>query len=125
MINAYQIRARRAIRYQHRSIQFWKILSSVLAAALCFAGPPIDNGNSLNAQYGSEQQLSVGSILLSSEKLADPNFAESVVLILHYDADDGTVGLIINRRTEIPISRIFSKMKHASQDPVYMGGPVA
>jgi putative transcriptional regulator len=103
-----------------RIIAMWGRFSvlSVLAVALCVAGLPA-------AQYGSEQRLSIGSMLVASEKLADPNFAESVILIVHYDDNDGTVGLIINRRTELPISRIFPKVKHATQDPVYMGGPVA
>jgi putative transcriptional regulator len=99
-------------------------LLSPLAVALCLAGLRNNNGNSRNAQYRSEQ-LSIGNILVASEKLGDPNFAESVVLIVHYDEDDGTVGVIINRRTEVPLSRIFPKAKHATQDPVYMGGPVA
>jgi putative transcriptional regulator len=90
-----------------------------LPLALCFAGLP-----SSNAQYRSEQQLSVGDILVAKEKLGDPNFAESVVLIVHFDDEDGTVGLIINRRTELPLSRIFPKTKSATHDPVYMGGPV-
>jgi putative transcriptional regulator len=97
----------------------------VLQVALCVAGLPTGNNNSLNAQYRSQQQLSMGDILVASEKLADPNFAESVVLIVHYDDDDGTIGLIINRRTEISLSEIFPKSKHATADPTYMGGPVA
>lgn len=76
------------------------------------------------AQYRAEQQLSTGNILVASDKLADPNFARSVVLIVQYAAEDGTVGLIINRRTDIPLSRVFPKTKHVSKDPVYMGGPV-
>jgi putative transcriptional regulator len=101
-----------------------KVLT-VLALALYLAGLSTGNGNSRDAQYRSEQQLSVGDILVANEKLADPNFAESVVLIVHYDDADGTVGLIINRRTEIPLSKIFPKKKHATHDPAYMGGPVA
>ncbi len=98
---------------------------SVLALALYLAGLPTCNGNSRDAQYRSEQQLSIGDILVANEKLADPNFAESVVLIVHYDDDEGTVGLIINRQTEIPLSQIFPKKKHTTHDPAYMGGPVA
>jgi hypothetical protein len=56
---------------------------------------------------------------------ADPHFAESVILVVQYDPAHGTVGLILNRRTEIPLSRLFPKVQHAPADPVYMGGPVA
>jgi putative transcriptional regulator len=44
---------------------------------------------------------------------------------VHFDDDDGTVGLILNRRTDIPLSKLFPKTKHATHDLAYMGGPVA
>jgi putative transcriptional regulator len=90
-----------------------KLAIGLVTAAFCFAG-----GNQ------AEQRLSTGSILVASDKLADPNFAESVILIVHYDPDEGTVGIVINRRTEITLLQIFPKIKHAGADPVYMGGPV-
>jgi putative transcriptional regulator len=90
-----------------------QVILGVLPVALCLAG-----------QYRPGQQISTGSLLVASDKLADPNFAESVVLIVQYDPDEGTVGIVINRRSDITISRIFPKMKRASTDPVYMGGPV-
>jgi putative transcriptional regulator len=77
-----------------------------------------------SAQYGVEQPLSVGDVLVANKKLADPNFAEAVVLLVQYDKDEGTVGLVINRKSEIPLSRIFPDIKHATADPVYIGGPV-
>jgi putative transcriptional regulator len=101
------------------------ILASLLAVAFAVAAMPTPEGIWHGAEYGSAQQVSVGEILVASEKLADPNFAQSVVLIVHYDDEDGTVGLVINRRTEIPLSRVFPKTKHAPADPVYMGGPVS
>jgi putative transcriptional regulator len=76
-------------------------------------------------QYGEQQQAHAGDLLVSSEKLGDPNFAESVVLIVRHDEEEGTLGLIINRRTEVPLSRIFPDIKGASGDPVYIGGPVS
>lgn len=101
-----------------RIVGMWGTISTLggLAIALSLAG---------HAQYRSEEHISIGDILVASEKLADPNFAESVVLIVHFDDDDGTVGLIINRQTELPVSRIFPKTKHATHDPAYMGGPIA
>jgi putative transcriptional regulator len=79
----------------------------------------------LGTQYSDEQQISAGHLLVASEKLGDPNFAESVVLVLEHDADKGTLGVIINRRTEVPLSRVFPEVKSASSDPVYVGGPVS
>lgn len=97
---------------------------SVLAAALSLAASPNRKTELRVAQYPSDHQISVGNILVASENLGDPNFAETVILIVQYDADDGVVGLILNRRTQIPLARIFPKVKHASADPAFMGGPV-
>lgn len=77
-----------------------------------------------SAQYGVEQPLSVGEVLVANKKLADPNFAEAVVLLVQYDKEEGTVGLVINRKSEISLSRVFPDIKGATSDPVYIGGPV-
>src|SRR5262249_23991721 len=59
--------------------------------------------------------------------LLDPNFAETVVLLVRY-GEDGVLGLIINRRTKIPIARLFPELPDSIKgrsDPLYNGGPVA
>ena len=95
-------------------------------SALALSIPGLFASNSIwtEAQYSSEQQLATGSILVANEKLGDPNFAHSVVLIVQFDEDNGAAGLILNRQTEVPVSRIFPKAKRATKDPIYMGGPV-
>lgn len=75
-------------------------------------------------QSGSHQDLAVGKILVAKPELADPNFAQSVVLIIHYDEDKGAVGLILNRRSNVPLSKALPDVKGAKDDPVYEGGPV-
>jgi len=77
------------------------------------------------AQTPRGQQPNAGDVLVASEKLGDPNFAESVVLILQHDDDNGTLGVVINRRSEVPLSQVFPDIKGASSDPVYVGGPVS
>jgi putative transcriptional regulator len=64
-------------------------------------------------------------LLVASRELGDPNFAKTVVLLIHYDAD-GVLGLILNRRTQVPLSRVLEGIKAAKDrsDPVYLGGPV-
>ncbi|MBZ5611160.1 MAG: YqgE/AlgH family protein [Acidobacteriia bacterium] len=71
-------------------------------------------------------QLAAGRFLVASRELGDPNFAEAVVLLLQYDAEQGAMGLIVNRRSDLPLSRLFQDMKEAKgrTDTVYMGGPV-
>jgi len=45
---------------------------------------------------------------------------------VRYDEDKGAMGLVVNKRTDVPISRVFHDLKEASgrNDPVYIGGPV-
>jgi len=68
----------------------------------------------------------VGRLLVASRDLGDANFAKTVILLVHYDEDQGAVGLVLNKRTDVPISRVFHDLKEASgrNDPVYIGGPV-
>ncbi len=75
---------------------------------------------------GQADKLAPGVFLVASRDLGDPNFAQSVVLLVHYDDENGAVGLIINRQTDVPLSRVFSELKEAKgrADPVYVGGPV-
>ena len=76
-------------------------------------------------QSRNPNDLGPGKLLVASRELADPNFAETVILLVHYDAE-GAVGLMLNRRTRLPISRVFAQIKEAKDlsDPVYFGGPV-
>jgi putative AlgH/UPF0301 family transcriptional regulator len=70
------------------------------------------------------RNLGAGKVLVASRNLGDPNFAETVVLLVHYNAK-GVVGLILNRRTDLPLSRVFEGQAAKDRsDPVYLGGPV-
>jgi putative transcriptional regulator len=70
--------------------------------------------------------LAVGRLLVASRDLGDPNFAKTVILLVHYSEGQGAVGLVINKRSDVPISRVLNDLKEASgrNDPVYIGGPV-
>jgi putative transcriptional regulator len=76
-------------------------------------------------QSKNAKDLGAGKLLVASRSLGDPNFAETVVLLVHYNAE-GVVGLILNRRTNVPLSRVLEGLKAAKDrsDPVYLGGPV-
>jgi len=79
----------------------------------------------LPVQSRNPKDLGAAKLLVASRDLADPNFAETVVLLVRHDAE-GVVGLILNRRTDVPLSRVFEGLKGAQgrSDPVYLGGPV-
>src|SRR5438309_46538 len=71
-------------------------------------------------------ELEAGKFLVASRGLGDPNFAGTVVLLLKFDDEEGALGIIVNRRTDVPLSRVFENIKTAKDrtDTVYIGGPV-
>jgi putative transcriptional regulator len=84
-------------------------------------------GGSAWARQGSRvtERLVPGVFLYSIPEMRDPNFAESVVVLLKKEAE-GAAGLIINRPTDILLSEALPDM--AGEDlqlPLYLGGPVA
>ena len=64
-------------------------------------------------------------LLKARAHLPDSNFADSVVLVMN-NVGHAPVGLIINRPTQVPLSRLFPDLKPLAQlhDKVYFGGPV-
>ena len=79
----------------------------------------------LPVQSKNPDQVGVGKLLVASRNLGDPNFMKTVILVVQYDAG-GVVGLILNRRTDLPVSTVLDGVKGAKDrsDPVYAGGPV-
>jgi len=77
------------------------------------------------AQSTQVNQLGPGKLLVARRDLPDPNFGETVVLLVQY-SQEGAMGLIINRRTTIPVARVFSELAKAKDrsDLAYLGGPV-
>jgi putative transcriptional regulator len=65
-------------------------------------------------------------LLVAREELPDPDFADSVVLVMN-NLGPAPVGLIINRPTSVTVSQLFPKLKSLARlhDKVYFGGPVA
>lgn len=75
---------------------------------------------------GPVKELAPGKLLVAARELLDPNFSETVVLLADYNRQ-GAMGVIINRRTQVPVARLFPTLKQApGQAPrLYLGGPVA
>jgi putative transcriptional regulator len=70
--------------------------------------------------------LARGMFLVAGRGLVDPNFSESVVLLLEYDAK-GALGLVVNRPTQVPLSDLLPDVEELKgrEDIVYLGGPVS
>jgi putative transcriptional regulator len=95
-----------------RRLQFCALL---LACACCLA-----------AQSKRLQDLAAGKILVTPRESPDPLFAESVIILVRY-SETGALGLMVNKRTTVPISRALKEIAGAvgHSDPVFVGGPVA
>ncbi|HET7766091.1 MAG TPA: YqgE/AlgH family protein [Burkholderiales bacterium] len=86
----------------------------LLAAALLIA-----------AAAAQAQAPSRSIFLIARPGLPDPNFRESVVLVLSSDRGDAT-GVIINRPTNRSLAEILPGDRFAAfTDPISFGGPVA
>lgn len=63
-----------------------------------------------------------GSLLVSEPFILDPNFERSVVMLCEH-SQDGTVGLVLNHRSNIFLSDIMEDVTR-EDFPIYVGGPV-
>ena len=74
----------------------------------------------------TKEELAKGMFLVASRRLRDPNFKETVVLLIDYGRD-GALGLVINRPSEVRLATVFPEIKELKKrkDTIYVGGPVA
>jgi putative transcriptional regulator len=67
-----------------------------------------------------------GHLLVASRHLRDPNFRQSVVLMLEH-AEQGALGVVLNRPSERTIREVWDAVKADPVDNdevIYVGGPV-
>jgi putative transcriptional regulator len=70
-----------------------------------------------------------GRLLVATEQMGDPRFAETVIFMVHHDAT-GAMGLVINRRVGVaPVSALLNDLGldaagMSGEVPVHAGGPV-
>lgn len=66
-----------------------------------------------------------GRLLVATAAIGDPNFERSVVLLLDHD-EDGSLGLVLNRPSELSAAEILPGWSDLTVDPgvVFAGGPV-
>jgi putative transcriptional regulator len=104
-----------------------------LLAALLAVCPALLTFESVLAQRLGERplrqrvrDLAAGKFLIAARNLPDPNFGDSVVLLAQY-GEEGAMGLIVNIRTDVPVSNVLGDVKGASgrSETVFFGGPVA
>lgn len=72
-------------------------------------------------------QPMAGSLLLAHPTMMDPNFRRSVVLLTAHSAEEGSLGVVVNR----PLGKTLGEYDPGLGDsdlagiPLYAGGPVA
>ena len=67
-----------------------------------------------------------GMLLVASPELLDPNFTDTVVLVLDADAD-GAMGVVINRPSPVPVVSVLDGWDDIVAEPevLFRGGPVS
>jgi putative transcriptional regulator len=70
------------------------------------------------------KELQHGKLLIAEPYMMDGYFKRAVVLITDYNKEEGTVGFILNRKTQLKMHELIDDFPefHA---PVFYGGPVA
>jgi putative transcriptional regulator len=72
------------------------------------------------------RELAAGKLLVAARNLPDPNFTDTVVLLVQY-SDEGAAGLVINRPSGVPLSRALPGVTAVSGAgaTTFIGGPVS
>ncbi|HTY71861.1 MAG TPA: YqgE/AlgH family protein [Actinomycetes bacterium] len=74
---------------------------------------------------GTASSELAGHLLVATPLLDDPHFRRTVVLLLEH-GEDGAVGVVLNRPTEVPLAEVLGPWDGFVGSPVlWYGGPVA
>ena len=68
-----------------------------------------------------------GQLLLAGPYLHDPNFFRTVVLVLEHGPEEGALGVVLNRPTDLSVRDALPAWADAVSRPdaVFLGGPVS
>ncbi len=103
---------------------------AVLCAAVLAALPSVVGGDPLTTRTAASPRplpkLEKGKLLVASRDLRDPNFSETVILLIAY-GPGGAMGVIVNRPSETKLSSVLPSIKELRRrrETLYLGGPVA
>ena len=67
-----------------------------------------------------------GMLLVATPALLDPNFADTVVLLLDVD-ENGALGVVLNRPSGVPVAEVLADWRDVVAEPevLFHGGPVS
>jgi putative transcriptional regulator len=68
-----------------------------------------------------------GQLLAATPILGDANFRRTIVLIVEDDPEEGTLGVVLNRPSEIPVRHVLEQWTDLVTGPsvLFQGGPVS
>jgi putative transcriptional regulator len=88
-------------------------------------GTPAGALSAVGHNAGMAESLK-GRLLIASPRIADPNFARTVVYMTEH-GEEGAMGLVLNRPTETSVGDAVPELSSIAGElePVYVGGPVS
>jgi putative transcriptional regulator len=68
-----------------------------------------------------------GQLLAATPMLGDANFRRTIVLIVEDDPEEGTLGVVLNRPSQIPVQQVLEPWTELVTGPsvLFQGGPVS
>jgi putative transcriptional regulator len=74
-----------------------------------------------------EAETLSGRLLVATPLLGDPNFRRTVILIVEDEPEEGTLGVVLNRPTEVQVEQVLESWTELVTGPsvVFKGGPVS
>jgi putative transcriptional regulator len=74
-----------------------------------------------------ESESLSGRLLVATPLLGDPNFRRTVILIVEDEPEEGTLGVVLNRPTEVQVGQVLESWTDLVTGPsvVFKGGPVS
>jgi putative transcriptional regulator len=68
-----------------------------------------------------------GRLLVATPLLGDPNFRRTVILLVEDEPEEGTLGVVLNRPTQVQVGQVLESWTDLVTGPtvVFKGGPVA
>jgi putative transcriptional regulator len=107
------------------------VVLAAVALALVSIGPQAQDATGAQATAAVRSpdrylsQLARGKFLVADHRLRDPNFKQTVVVLLQY-SPHGAMGFVVNRPTDVRLSEAISELEQLKQreDTLYKGGPV-
>jgi putative transcriptional regulator len=78
-------------------------------------------------QSASGSGTRTGQLLAATPMLGDVNFRRTIVLVVEDDPDEGTLGVVLNRPSQIPVDQVLDQWTNLITGPsvLFHGGPVS